>query len=86
MPEHQRATDPEVRTARELAEHGAEIKHLQSDMDKMIKDMDEVKDTLKEISKTLAEAKGGWHMLMAVGGLGTALGGTVVWVLEYFKH
>jgi len=83
--EHHRSTDPEVRTARELAEHGAEIKHLQSDMDKMIKDMDEVKEALKEISKTLSEAKGGWHMLMVVGGAGVATGSTITWALDFFK-
>lgn len=84
--EQQRSTDPEVRTARELAEHGAEIKHLQADMDNMTRDMEEVKEALREISKTLSEAKGGWHMLMVVGGAGASVGAGVVWLLELFKH
>lgn len=84
--EPQRSTDPEVRTARELAEHGAEIKHLQLDMDKMIKDMEEVKEALREISKTLSEARGGWHMLMLVGGAGASIGAGVVWVADFLKH
>ena len=36
--------------ARELATHAAEIKHLQSDMDKMVEDMEEM-DVVKIIRK-----------------------------------
>lgn len=84
MPE---SINPEVlRTAREVAEHGADIKHLQSDMDRLSEDMEEVKKTLLEIKSTLAEAKGGWHMLMVVGGAGAALGSGVSWLIDFFKH
>ena len=34
--------DP-IETARELATHANDIKHLQQDMDKMVSDMDEIK-------------------------------------------
>ena len=81
-----RASDAEINTARELAGHGSDIKHLQGDMDKMITDMEEVKKTLQEISRTLSEARGGWHVFMIVGGLGATLGGFITWVLDYFKH
>ncbi len=83
--EHQRATDPEVRTARELAEHGSDIKHLQADMDKMSNDMEEVKKTLQDINKTLSEAQGGWKMMMMVGGLGAAVGSLIAWILNFIK-
>jgi len=83
--EHQRATDPEVRTARELAEHGSDIKHLQADMDRMTEDMVEVKKTLQDISKTLAEAQGGWKMMMMVGGFGAAVGSLIAWILNFIK-
>lgn len=85
MPERMRSTDPEVCTARELAVHGADIKHLQADMDRMTEDMVEVKRALQGISKTLAEAQGGWKMLMVVGGLGAAIGSSIAWVLNYMK-
>jgi prefoldin subunit 5 len=84
--EHQRTSDPEVRTARELAEHGADIRHLQSDMDKMVKDMDEIKETIKEISKTLSEAKGGWRMFMMIGGVGATVGAGVSWIIDILRH
>lgn len=62
---------------RELAVHETEIKHLQDDMDKLIYDMDSIKKTLSEINTTLAEARGGWKVLMMVGGAGGALGAIV---------
>jgi prefoldin subunit 5 len=62
---------------RELAVHETEIKHLQTDMDKLIRDMDDIKQTLTEINTTLAEARGGWKVLMLVGGAGGALGAII---------
>ena len=57
-----------IETARELATHASDIKHLQEDMDKLVSDMSTVKDSLAEIQKTLSEAKGGWKVLMWAGG------------------
>lgn len=62
---------------RELAVHETEIKHLQADMDKLVNDMDDIKKTLSEINTTLAEARGGWRVLMMVGGAGGALGAVI---------
>lgn len=67
-----------------IAVHDAEIKHLQKDMDKLVEDMEEIKKAVNEINKTLAEAKGGWHMLMVLGGLGAAVGAAVGWFVEQF--
>ena len=69
-------------TERELATHTAEIKHLQSDMDKLVADMEQVKNALLEIQKTLAEARGGWRMTMLIGGAGATIGGFIV---HWFK-
>jgi len=67
--------DDAIQTARELATHASDISHLQSDMDKMTADMADVKNMLASISATLTEARGGWRMLMLVGGAGGVLGG-----------
>ena len=67
-----------------IAVHDTEIKHLQKDMDKLVEDMEEIKKAVNEINKTLAEAKGGWHMLMVLGGLGAAVGAAVGWLVEQF--
>lgn len=67
-----------------LAVHDNEIKHLQKDMDKLVEDMEEIKKSIIEINKILAEAKGGWHMLMVLGGLGAAVGAAVGWFIQQF--
>jgi len=67
--------DDAIQTARELATHASDISHLQSDMDKMTADMADVKNMLASINATLTEARGGWKMLMLVGGAGGVLGG-----------
>ena len=72
-----------VETARELATHANEIKHLQADMDKLVKDMEEIKDTLAKINDTLSTAHGGWRMLIAVGSAASILGGIVAWIVEH---
>lgn len=66
--------DP-IETARELATHANDIKHLQTDMDKLVADMATVKTSLAEIQKTLSEAKGGWKVLMWAGGAVSAVTG-----------
>jgi len=68
---------------RELAVHETEIKHLQADMDKMVKDMEDIKATLKAIQQTLDQAHGGWRMLLAVGSAAAIIGGAVAWVIEH---
>jgi predicted secreted protein len=75
--------DP-IQTARELATHANDIKHLQQDMDKMVADMDEIKRSLAGIQKTLSEAKGGWRTLMAVAGVASVLSGGFVWLIDKF--
>jgi prefoldin subunit 5 len=84
--EHRRADDPSMQTVRELATHSADIKHLQADMDKMTKDMEEIKDAIREISKTLSEAKGGWKLLLIVGGIGASVATFVTWFIDMVKH
>ena len=78
--------DDPIRTARELATHANDIKHLQSDMDKMVQDMHEIKRTLAAIQKTLSEAKGGWRTLMYVGGASATIASFVTWLVDKFTN
>lgn len=55
---------PEIETARELATHANDIKHLQDDMDAMKADVAAIRKSIEEINKTLSEARGGWKVLM----------------------
>lgn len=67
----------EIQTARELATHANDIKHLQDDMDAMKEDIAAIRASLESINKTLSEAKGGWKVLMWVGGAVSAITGAV---------
>ena len=84
--EHRREDDPAMQTVRELATHSADIRYLQTDMDKMTKDMGEIKEAIREISKTLSEAKGGWKLLLVVGGIGASVATFVTWFIDMAKH
>jgi len=75
-----------MQTVRELATNTSDIKHIQSDMDKMGKDIEEIKEALREICKTLAEVKGGWHMLVIVGSIGASAGAFATWLFDFLKH
>jgi len=70
---------------REIATHGAEIKHIQDDLDSIAAEMKEVRIALAEINKTLSEAKGGWKVLMMIGGAGGAVGSFITWAVQHWK-
>lgn len=67
-------SDHDMSTQRELATHAADIKHMQDDMDKLVISMKAMQESLVAIDKTLSEARGGWKILMMIGGAGGALG------------
>ena len=69
---------------REIATHGAEIKHIQDDLDKIANEMAEVRKALDAINKTLSEAKGGWKLLMWIGGATSAITGFVGFVARHW--
>lgn len=62
-----------IQTARELATHASDIKHLQDDMDAMKEDIAAIRKSLEDIDKTLSEARGGWKVLMMAGGAISAI-------------
>ena len=71
-----------IETARELATHAADIRHLQDDMDKLVESMAMMNKTLADINTTLSEAKGGWKVLMMFGGAGGVLGALVTQIIH----
>lgn len=66
-----------IETARELATHASDIKHLQNDMDAMKADVAAIRVSLDEIKKTLASAEGGWKVLIAVGSIASGVIGAI---------
>lgn len=69
---------------RELATHSVEIRHIQDDMDKMMKDMEEIKKSLSQINEILSQAKGGWKTLMWVAGASSAVTGFFIALYAFF--
>jgi hypothetical protein len=51
-------------------------------MDRLVSDMDDLKRSLINIEKTLAEARGGWKVLMMLGGAGGVLGSTITYFIQ----
>jgi prefoldin subunit 5 len=68
---------PEIETARELATHANDIKHLQDDMDAMKEDVAAIRKSIEEINKTLSEARGGWKVLIWAGSAASGLSALV---------
>lgn len=73
-----------IQTARELATHASDIKHLQDDMDKMLENMKAMQVTLVAIDKTLSEAKGGWRMLMLLAGASGTVGAGLMQLVNWW--
>jgi len=78
-------TEDAIQTARELATHASDIRHLQDDMDKMLENMKTMQATLTAIDKTLSEAKGGWKMLMLLAGASGTVGAGVVQLVHWYS-
>ena len=77
--------DPEIVTARELATHANELKHLQDDMDKLVKDVEELKTGVNDIRRMLAEQQAEKKTLHYIGNVAAVLfGGVLVAVFERF--
>lgn len=77
-------TDP-IMTARELATHASDIKHLQEDMDKLVTTVTAIKDSLDDIRKKLDQVEGGWKALMWLGGAISAGTGVVGYVVGHWS-
>ena len=79
-------TEEAIKTARELATHASDIKHLQDDMDKVLESIKTMQATLTAIDKTLSEAKGGWKMLLLIGGAGGAVGSFLTYLANWLPN
>jgi len=66
---------------RELAEHGVEIKHIQSDVDTIMEDMEQLKKRLDGIEKTLEEIKGGWKVFIGIATVGSMI---ISWFVNHW--
>lgn len=74
-----------VKTARELATHASEIKHLQSDMDKVLFELNAMKLTVDDINQKLDKAEGGWKTLIWIGTIVSGITGLVGYVVAQIR-
>ena len=74
-----------VQTARELATHATEIKHIQSDMDKVLEELNTMKNTIDDINQKLDKAEGGWKTLIWIGGLATSVTGVIGYIIGQIR-
>lgn len=68
---------------REFGQMQGQVQALRSDMDRMMSDIADIKRSLASIGSQLSEAKGGWKVLLLVGGAAASLGGFVSWLLTH---
>jgi hypothetical protein len=69
---------------RDLGRHDAQIEALERDIQRLTQVVDAMDTKLGEIHTTLAEAKGGWRVLLAVGGIAGTLGAGLAKAVTYF--
>ena len=74
-----------VQTARELATHANEIKHLQQDMDRVLIELEAMKQTVDSINQKLDKAEGGWKTLIWIGGLATSVTGVIGYIIGQIR-
>lgn len=61
----------------------AEVVALRRDNDRMLELLGKLTVTVDSINTKLSEAKGGWRLLMALGGSAAMLGGVLSWALQH---
>ena len=76
----------DAETIKQLATHDADIKYLRQDTDQIVRSMSVMQADLRTIKETLAEARGGWRVLLLIGGAGGALGSAVTAWLSNITH
>ena len=75
----------ELDMVREIATHASDIRHIQEDMDKMLESMKSMQKSLAAINITLSEAKGGWRVLLIIGGAAGTVGAGVMQVVHWWS-
>ena len=76
--------DP-IKTARELATHANDIKHLQGDMDKVLRELEDMKKTVDSINQKLDKVEGGWKTLIWIGSLVSGVTGFIGYWIGHIR-
>jgi len=72
---------------REIGRHDAQIEALRSDLARVALSMEKLEGQVQSVEHLLTEAKGGWRLLMLLGGAAGMLGLTLRdWVDTLFRQ
>jgi hypothetical protein len=75
----------ELDMVREIATHASDIRHIQEDMDTMLEGMKSMQKSLADINVTLSEAKGGWRVLLIIGGAAGTVGAGAMHLINWWN-
>lgn len=62
-----------------------EFGRMEQEVKQLTAQMAQMQQTLDHINSTLSEAKGGWRVLMYVGGASAAVGGFIAWIFQHVR-
>lgn len=63
----------------------SEVNSLRRDLSAITETLKDMTRTLKEVQETLSEAKGGWRLMLAVGGAVGSLAAGLGWAAQHIK-
>jgi prefoldin subunit 5 len=63
----------------------AELSHLRRDVDLLAGAVERLTAALNNVNTTMSEARGGWRMMMLLGGASATFGGLLTWLLQHLS-
>ena len=58
---------------------------LEAQVEQLIKDMDEMKANVQAMRDLMEQSKGGWKVLVFLGGIAGTVGGIIGWFISHVK-
>lgn len=68
-----------------LGEHGARLTAAENNIESVEADIKRMREDIAAIREMMAEAKGGWRVMMLIGGASATAGGLIVKYLPIFR-
>ena len=69
----------------DIARLEIQVEHLMASVNELKKSNAGLEYQLQEITKLLSEARGGWHVMMWLGGACATLGGVITWAIQHLR-
>jgi len=79
------AIDALVQAQVDIGKLEVEVQNLRDDIIDLKKLVEQLNTQMTKVTAQLSEAKGGWRMLMLLGGAAASLGAGVTWLITHMK-